>query len=262
MIPSSWWQRNCCTDLLYNFKKQKKTKSTCFSSITCSYIMLRWTALWGSNSIWSPTTWPNVALRPYPSYLSPIPIWLLSNSLNPPVEENQGGAKTPDSDVDASWLRMGTDETEGFCGELPNGLLLLELLTKGMEGGCWLFCGGDFGRRLSISGVVATKWGASGGGFRPPPPCQTLPSLSVKFLRYPYAIEKGFHQNRNKDLGKKVVYFIPQYQSSRMSNLSQESTSPDECYGPRQTAQGAFYQEKNVQLSGTYHQVFWLNLTS
>ena len=52
---------------------------------------------------------------------------------------------------------------------------------------CWFFIG-DLGRRASISGVVTTRWGASGGGFLPPPPCQTLPSLSAKFLMYAWKL--------------------------------------------------------------------------
>lgn len=86
---------------------------------------------------------------------------------------------------EGSWFRMCTEGTDWFWGEFPVALLLeLAVVERDVDCCCWFFCGGDLGLKLSMSGVVTTRWGASSGGFRPPPPCQTFPSLSAKFLQY------------------------------------------------------------------------------
>lgn len=94
------------------------------------------------------------------------------------------------------WLRGGG---RWLCGELAAGLLPEEEApVREIEAVwfcCWVFIG-DLGLRASTSGVVWTRWVASGGGFRPPLPCQTLPSLSTKFLRYAYhSAEESSHEH-------------------------------------------------------------------
>lgn len=88
-------------------------------------------------------------------------------------------------ELQASWFRLGE---LWFWGEFLIDLLPLQFaVVIEMDADCCCWCWffiGDLGRRASISGVVTTRWGASGGGFRPPPPCHTLPSLSAKFLTY------------------------------------------------------------------------------
>lgn len=103
------------------------------------------------------------------------------------VDHGCGGRMAGGFELETSWLMLSNDGTVGIgCWGINGaGGLLDELAVVEIEGcGCWFFAGGDFGRRLSMSGVVSTRWGASGGGFRPPPPCQTFPSLSAKFSQY------------------------------------------------------------------------------
>ena len=118
--------------------------------------------------------------------LSSEDILPVSRPLKASIGEAQG-AGVDGLELEASWFIL---RAFGFWGELPAGLLFDELaVVREMEvdccccSCCWFFIG-DLGRRDSISGVVMTRWGASGGGFRPPPPCQTFPSLSPKFLTY------------------------------------------------------------------------------
>lgn len=142
--------------------------------------------LWDSKSKYSPFGCP-----PYPyisKSLSSKGIFPLSRPLKPSIGEAHG-AGVEGLELDASWFK----KVLGFWGEFPAALLLEELaVVREMDADCccccWFFIG-DFGLRDSISGVVMTRWGASGGGFRPPPPCQIFPSLSAKFLTYAWDLQ-------------------------------------------------------------------------
>lgn len=78
------------------------------------------------------------------------------------LEQNYSGIPKPDIGLedhgDGIIVSEPTTVTT-ICEEFMTDRLFVELLDPigGIDCCCWLFCGGDLGRRLSISGVVTTR---------------------------------------------------------------------------------------------------------